>query len=128
MKIGLLEDNPAILDYMTTALKMAGHDVFTHTQALSLLKTLLPNGEPYHPLPYDLLIVDLLLPGDLHGQKAIELLYQKIPFEELPIIVVSACSQDELTEIQKRFPRISTIRKPFRISVLLRLVEAIKVI
>ena len=45
MKIGLLEDNPAILDFMTTALQMAGYRVETHTKSASLLEALLAGGD-----------------------------------------------------------------------------------
>jgi beta-phosphoglucomutase-like phosphatase (HAD superfamily) len=40
MNIALLEDNPAILDYMSTALRMAGHNVYTHVEIPSLLAAL----------------------------------------------------------------------------------------
>src|SRR5258708_39463746 len=51
MKIGLLEDNPAILDYMTTALQMAGYSVESHTASASLLDSLLTGEDLANPLP-----------------------------------------------------------------------------
>lgn len=126
MNIGLLEDNPAILDYMSTALSMAGHDVYTHTDSLSLLATIFHRSGVRSPLPYDLVIVDLLLPGDMSGVEAIHRIHQTIAPWVLPIIIVSACSQDELTQVKARFPHVSVLRKPFKMSDLLHLIENVR--
>ncbi len=129
MKIGLLEDNPAILDYMTTALQMAGHSVETHTQTSSLLAALVA-GEGQNAtnsLPYDLVIIDLLLPGDIYGVSAIQHIQQVTSPEILPIIIVSACSQDELEQVKEKLPHIPIIRKPFKMGMLLRLIEEMKI-
>ena len=123
MNIGLLEDNPAILDYMSTALSMAGHNVYTHTDSPSLLATLFHTAGVRSPLLYDLVIVDLLLPGNMSGVEAIHCIRQTIPPRSLPIIIVSACSQDELTQVKARFPDVPVLRKPFKISSLLQLIE-----
>ena len=36
MRIGLLEDNTAIHEYITAVLELAGHTVITHTIGMSL--------------------------------------------------------------------------------------------
>ena|SRR5712692_6264605 len=126
MNIGLLEDNPAILEYMTVALEMAGHRVRAYTQGSSLLKTIFIGSDIQSPLPYDLLIVDLFLPGDLSGLEAIERIQQAIPLSELPTILISAGSQDELEQVQKQLPGVPILRKPFKMNVLLELVEGLK--
>ncbi len=128
MKIGLLEDNPAILDYMTTALQMAGHSVEIHTQSFSLLDVLLAEDVEgaTNPLPYDLVIVDLLLPGNISGLSAIQRIHRVISPVRLPIIIVSACSQDELKQVKEQLPHIPILRKPFKMSALLRLIEEMK--
>src|SRR5436309_1085850 len=59
MKIGLLEDNANIHEYLTTALEMVGHTVFTHIDGMSLLDILYAEQSIQTPLPYDLLIIDL---------------------------------------------------------------------
>lgn len=126
MKIGLLEDNPAILDFMTTALQMAGYRVETHTKSASLLEALLAGGDVAAPLPYDIVIVDLLLPGNIPGLAAIEHIHQAISPKRLPIIVVSACSQDELEEVKLKLPHVPVLRKPFKMNALLQLIEQMK--
>src|SRR6266566_1278535 len=71
MKIGLLEDNPAIVDWMTTALAMAGHIVYTYPESTSFLECLLPSRGLHNHLPFDLAIVDLHLPGEMSGREVI---------------------------------------------------------
>ncbi len=106
MNIGLLEDNPAIIEYLTTALKMAGHTVRAYTQGSSLLETILIDSDVQDPLPYDVLIIDLFLPGELSGLTVLERIQQVIPLSKLPTIIIS--------------------RKPFKMNILLDLVESPK--
>ena len=40
MKIGILEDNPVIFEYMKTAFEMKGHQVDVYTQGATLLDAL----------------------------------------------------------------------------------------
>src|SRR5260370_16492146 len=89
MNIGVLEDNPAILDYMTIALEMAGHRVQTFTSSTPLIDRLLTNSEIYGPLPYDLIVVDLLLPGSISGFQAIKHIQRIIPLSRLPVIIIT---------------------------------------
>jgi len=126
MNIALLEDNPAILDYMSTALRMAGHTIYTHTDGLSLLAALFRQADVPTPLPYDLLIVDLLLPGNVSGTDAIRRIHQTIPSGSLPIIIVSACSEGELAQVKASFPHVPILRKPFRMSSLLHIIEQLR--
>lgn len=126
MNIGLLEDNPAIVDYMSTALSMAGHDVYAHTDSPSLLATIFHQNGVRSPLPYDLVIVDLLLPGDMSGVEAIHRIHQTIAPRILPIIIVSACSQEELSQVKARFPHVPVLRKPFKMSNLLHVIENVR--
>ena len=128
MNIGLLEDNPAIADYLSIALEMAGHNVDTYTYGSSLLEKLDDSmvGSSYASLPYDLIIVDLLLPGDISGLKAIQQIQRAIPHEQLPIIIISAGSQGELAQVRALLPQVPLLRKPFRRQALLQLISALE--
>jgi len=123
MKIGLLEDNINIHEYLTTVLEMAGHTVSAHMEGMSLLDTLFSEESKHTPLPYDLLIIDLSLPGTLSGLSVISYIRQTITPENLPIIVLSAASPSQLEEIQTRFPNVQVLQKPCEIKTLLRLIE-----
>ena len=124
MRIGLLEDNTAIHEYITAVLELAGHTVITHTIGMSLLNELFTDTGGPSPLPYELVIVDLLLPGTLSGLAVINSIRQIIPPETLPIIVVSAASQKQLQQIDERFPDVQVLQKPFPMQKLLQLIEA----
>ena len=126
MKIGLLEDNPAVVEYMSTLLEMAGHTVEVHTHGSSLLETLFTEAGVRSPLPYDLLLVDLLLPGTLSGLEAIQSIQQRLSPGQLPILIVTAVGLELLEEVQTKLPTVTVLRKPFKRSVLLQLIEDIK--
>ena len=105
-------------------LQLSGHTVSTHTVGLSLLDELLAEQSAETPLPYDLVIVDILLPGTLSGLAVINSIRQNIPPETLPIIVVSAASQHQLEQIRERFPDVQVLQKPFPMKTLLELIES----
>lgn len=126
MKIGLLEDNPAVVEYMSTLLEMAGHTVEVHTHGSSLLETLFTKAGVRSPLPYDLLLVDLLLPGTLSGLEAIQSIQQRLSPGQLPILIVTAVGLELLEEVETKLPTVTVLRKPFKRSVLLQLIEDIK--
>ncbi len=125
MKIGLLEDNPAIIDYMKNMLYLAGHEVFSHTHGETLVQTLFAAYDAHSPLPYDLAIIDILLPGEISGSQTIAELRKRFSSKALPIIVVSACSREKLEQIQELFPEIPTLRKPFKIQTLFQLIQQV---
>lgn len=123
MNIGLLEDNPALVDYMSTLLEMAGHKVHAHTQGSSFLETLFTEAGVRSPLPYDLVIVDLLLPGTLSGLEVIQYIQQRLSPGQLPIIIVTAIGLEQLEEVKTKLPTVPVLRKPFKRSALLQLIE-----
>ena len=123
MKIGLLEDNINLHEYLTIVLEMAGHTVSAHMDGMSLLDTLFAEENKRTSLPYDLLVIDLSLPGTLSGLSVISYIRQTITPETLPIIVLSAASPNQLEDIQTRFPNIQVLQKPCEIKTLLRLIE-----
>jgi len=130
MKIGLLEDNPAIFELLQTALKLAGHSVFTHIQGQSLLDALFDGCDAEHAtctsLPYDLLIIDLNLPGELSGLEVITSVYQQLTPDRLPAIVMTAGSLSELDMVRSKFPMLPIIRKPFALQALVQTISSLQ--
>ena len=118
MNIGLLEDNAPIINLITTMLEMAGHHVSVYTGGKPLLESVFGTITSY-----DLLISDLGLPGELSGFDVIQALQQTKPTGNLPIIVVSGASQQELARIQTNHPSVAVVRKPFSMHLLLQLIE-----
>ncbi len=123
MNIALLEDNPPILDYLSTALEMLGHSVHKFTSSAPLLETLFTGESARAPLPYDLALIDLLLPGPVSGLEAAQMIQQAIPTQQLHIIVISACSQKELEEAQAELPQVPMLRKPFKMHELMQIID-----
>ncbi len=69
MKIGILDGNPNILASVADTLQISGHTVYMHTAGASLLEALFPPARRDDPLPYDLVLLDLLLPGTMSGKE-----------------------------------------------------------
>ena len=123
MNIALLEDNPPILDYLSTALEMLGHTVHKFTNSAPLLETLFIGESARVPLPYDLALIDLLLPGPISGLETAQMIQQAIPPQQLHMIVISACSQNELEEAQAELQHVPILRKPFKMHELMQLID-----
>ena len=125
MNIALLEDNHPILDYLSTALEMLGHSVQKFTSSAPLLETLFIGESVRVPLPYDLALIDLLLPGpgSASGLRTVQIIREAISPQQLHIIVVSACSQKELEQAQAELPQVPILRKPFKMRQLLELID-----
>ncbi len=129
MNIGLLEDNPSILELIQTTLEMVGHTTVTYTSGQSLLNTLFgKHTTPTLPasLPYDLLIIDLNLPGELSGLEVITSIHRLLAPTVPPIIVVSAASIEQLDQLRASFPMLPVIRKPFALKTLLQTITSLQ--
>ena len=124
MNIGILEDNPAILDFLTTALEMRGHTVYTYTTGASLLAALFDGEGVTSARLYDLVIIDLFLPGSLSGLEVSTAIRQSLD-PEFPLIIISGASQDMLERVQTRLPDVPVLRKPFKMTTLLQVIEDI---
>lgn len=123
MKIGVLEDNPAICDYLKVALEMTcNHDVSIHNYGASLLERLLTAYLNQAPLPYDLLIIDLGLPGGMSGQEVIDTIQRTFSHRAPPIIVLSAVGTGELEDVRTKL-KVPVLRKPFKMQALLGMIE-----
>jgi CheY-like chemotaxis protein len=126
VNIALLEDNPSILDYLSTALELLGHSVAKFTHSTPLLETLFIGENVRSPIPYDLVLIDLLLPGSISGLETAHIIQQAIPPNRLHIIVVSACSQKELEQARAELLHVPILRKPFRIHELLQTIDQMR--
>lgn len=126
MNIGVLDDNVAILDFIRTALELSGHRVQTFDNSTSFLVALLPKQQsnPVAPsFPFDLVIVDLIIQGDLPGTEVIQRIREVTTTQQLPIIVISATGVEQLAQVKHRFPDVVLLSKPFTIKTLLHVIE-----
>ena len=126
MHIGLLEDNPSIQDYLQQALELNGYCVSIHTSGISLLDALFAEKLVTASRSYDVVIIDLNLPGDLSGQDVIVHIRKAIVHDVLPILIVSGAGKSQLEQVQNLFPDIAIVQKPFKLQALLQMLETFK--
>ena len=125
MRVGLLEDNPTIQDCITAALEIRGHTVFAHSDGSQFLESLV--SRDLQVLSYDVVVVDLGLPGGLSGEAVIELLVHNPLYRSVGIVVYSGADGTVLSRLTNRFPGIVVVQKPVVMEALLRYMhEAIR--
>lgn len=113
LKIGVLDDNPAILGLIETVLTTEGHRVSKYVDGSSLLDAFFPQ-ESEERLQYDLVILDLLLPGTQSGADVFFAIRQRFSADVLPIIVITAVDEPTLKQFRHILPDdVPLLRKPF---------------
>lgn len=120
MRIGLLEDDPAICEMMQEMLGTVGHMVSAYQDGSDIL-TALHLEKPTALPPFDILFVDLILSGDISGEQVI---YQvRMTYTSLPIVVISAVAASHLQAVVRRYPGVRALQKPFKLRDLFAAIE-----
>ena len=119
MRIGILDDDPAICGVLRELLEFTGHEVSIYNNPWNLLMTLFRNEPPIRL--FDAIIVDILLP-DLAGSQVILQIQER--FVDLPIIVISALPGSALDAFHLKFPTLTVLKKPFALNELLVALES----
>lgn len=121
MRIGVLEDDAAIGGLLHEILERAGHTVVVHRNGWDFLAEIVGEGEEPASVPFDIALIDLLLPH-ISGLQTIQQIKAHTP--TLPIVVISAASSRYLEAVQQRFPEVKALRKPFKMQDLLAAIDA----
>ncbi len=121
MKIGILEDDPRICEILTVALEQHRHAVSVYRQGWDILDAVFFDESVVTPQPFDILLVDLLLQGEISGIQVIAQMRQSFP--HMPIVVISAVSSQDLENVKRMYPEVKIIQKPFTFDVLLDALE-----
>ena len=103
--IALIEDTPAVAQLITIVLEKQGYHVKHFLDGVSFFGTLQDSQ-------YELVLVDLNLPGNVSGLQVIMSLREMMP--HVPIIIVSGASKGLLASVHTLYPTIAIIRKPFK--------------
>lgn len=122
MRIGVLEDEPAICGLLKEILEIQHHVVSVYHHGSDLLEVLAINRPIAPTNPFDMLLIDLLLPGDVSGIQVIG--YAQKAFPSLPILVVSATSKADLDNVKRMYPKVQILQKPFKLAELFAAVAA----
>jgi len=109
--IALLEDNPAIAQFIVAALAIYDCHVEHFSDGAAFLTTL-QSGT------YDMVLTDFMLPGEISGFQVITALQERC--STLPIVVMTAASKDALTSLRTLYPAIPILWKPFKMQDLLQ--------
>ncbi len=121
MRIGLLEDDPEICVMLKEMLGTGGHAVSVYRDGLDILAALHLEEPTTLIAPFDRLLVDLILSGDIDGVQVIHHVRMKYPY--LPIVVISAVAPSRLEAITKRYPAVKALQKPFKLRHLFAAIE-----
>jgi len=115
VNIGIVDDSLAILDLLDRTLSGDGHLVLRHTTGESLLNTIFsPSPSAESRVRYDLIILDLLLPGNSSGVDVFLTIRKAFDIEDLPIIVITAVDEFTLEQFRRILPNGTPIvQKPF---------------
>ena len=120
MHISVVEDNPAVLAMVETALVLQGYMVETYSNSPSFLSAL---QKAERTPPYDVVIVDLFLERQ-SGTDIVEALRVAQP-RVIPAILISAAAESTLAPIRKRYPNVPILQKPFKIQALVSLINEV---
>ncbi len=119
MRIAVLDDNVAISEMLQHALELAGHTVVVYYNPSKFLAKII---EPTTAsIPFDLLIVDLLLEEGMSGVEVIHRAGNSFP--DLSVILISTGSSWQIEAARRALPSVKVLRKPFSLATLLALVK-----
>jgi two-component system, OmpR family, response regulator len=121
VKIAVLDDNPAISEMLQLSLELAGHTVIAYTSPSKFLADINAQVSAIASAPFDLIIVDLLLPERISGVEVIHRVRKVFP--DLPVILISAGSSQEIEAARKALPTVIVLRKPFKMATLLAMIQ-----
>ena len=105
-RILIVDDSELVLVMARDALEEAGYEVFTATNGIEANSYIFSVNKP------DLIILDVMLPM-LDGNKKAKLLREKEYSREIPILLLSSKSEDELRRLTADAGADGFIRKPF---------------
>lgn len=121
MRIGLLEDDSMICEMLQEMLQTRGHIISTYHNGSDILAALHLEEPTALPRPFDILLADLILPGDITGEQVIHQARMIYPY--MPIVVISAVAASRLEAVTRYYPGVRALQKPFKLRDLFTVIE-----
>ncbi len=114
-KILICDDDEAISEMMKTMLEVENHQV----KILQNGKAILKKALEFKP---DLILIDLWMPG-IGGKESIKIIKKDPQTNKIPIYIISALHESEISKIAKQIGASGYLLKPFNLEDLLELVK-----
>lgn len=114
----IADDNPAILQGLSRALGTSGYAVQTAASGAALLDLL--NAAPESP---DLLLLDIMMP-EMSGFDVLRRIQGDARWTDLPVVFITAASDDALPIAALRDGAVDFLAKSFRLGELIARVES----
>ena len=121
MRIGILEDDAELCAMLKEMLEAGGHSVSAYLDGSEILAIFHLDEPKAFPPPFDVLLVDLILSGEIDGEQVIHQVSMR--YSDLPIVVISAVTSSHLEAVTKRYPGVKALRKPFKLRNLFAAIE-----
>ena len=121
MRIGLLEDDAELCAMLKEMLEAGRHNVSAYLDGSEILAAFHLEEPNAFPPPFDILLVDLILSGDIDGEQVIH--HVRMRYSDLPIVVISAVASSHLEAVIRRYPGVKALRKPFKLRNLFAAIE-----
>ena len=121
MRIGLLEDDAELCTMLKEMLEAGGHSVSAYLDGSEILATFHLEEQMALLPPFDILLVDLILSGEIDGEQVIHQV--RMRHSDLPIVVISAVTSSHLEAVIRRYPGVKALRKPFKLRNLFAAIE-----
>ncbi|HEY41051.1 MAG TPA: PAS domain S-box protein [Dehalococcoidia bacterium] len=120
-KILIMDDEEAIRRLLQRALSEVGHDITTAVDGADAIEQYVKAKEKKQP--YNLVILDLTVPGGMGGMEAMEKLLEIDP--KVKAIVSSGYSTDSIMADYRKYGFTAVIAKPYRVRELRRIIRDI---
>jgi DNA-binding response OmpR family regulator len=121
MRIGLLEDDAELCAMLKEMLEAGRHTVSAYLDGSEILAAFHLEEQTALLPPFDILLVDLILSGDIDGEQVIHQV--RMRYSDLPIVVISAVTSSHLEAVIRRYPGVKALRKPFKLRNLFAAIE-----
>ncbi|MFC1537447.1 PAS domain S-box protein [Gemmatimonadota bacterium] len=120
-RILVLDDDKLLRDSLRIALKSLGNKVRTTsngTEAIKLYKKAMKSGQPF-----DVVILDLTIPGGMGGKETVKKLLEIDP--KVKAIVTSGYSNDRVLSEYKEYGFVGKVSKPYQMNELQEILQSL---
>lgn len=115
-RIVIIDDSQLVLVMASDILKSAGYEVMATDSGIEA------NRFIYAVSPPDLILIDVMMPL-LNGDRKVRLLKERETSRQIPVLLMSTKSEEELASLAAASGADGFIRKPFKPQSLLQQVE-----